>query len=45
MKNKNSTYLLNMPKFGIWDTFRNKITKHFDGQSIIYKDEHCRKLH
>jgi len=22
MKNKNSTYILNMPKFGIWDTCR-----------------------
>ena len=44
MKSKNSIYLLNMPKFWIWDTcrpfFRNKITKHVDGPSIAYKDEH-----
>jgi hypothetical protein len=44
MKNTNSIYLLNMPKFWIWDTcrpfFRNKITKHVDGPSISYKDEH-----
>jgi hypothetical protein len=43
MKNKNSLYHLNLQKMGIGtlaDPFRNKITKHFDGQSITYKYEH-----
>ena len=43
MKNKYSMHLLNMPNsefLTLVDPFRNKITKHVDGPSITYKDEH-----